>query len=59
MSKGKQITLRLEVTDEFCDDIISIAEEGGINYWAESLNFNGDHRWTESEASSEKAPRIS
>lgn len=32
-----EFNLKVQVEDEYLDDIIDIAREGGINYWAEEV----------------------
>ena len=47
---NKRITLHVEVTDEFCDDVRSTAVEGGINYWAMPIKPK-DNLWAEQDPS--------
>ena len=37
-----KVTVEVEVTKEFCSDVLIIASEGGLNYWAERVRVTDD-----------------
>ena len=38
-----EVTLKIQLSDEDIDDIMSTALEGGINYWCDEVEVAGDY----------------